>query len=251
MARIRRDFLPENLQPTLASAGLSGCIAVQARQTLQESQWLIALARKNAFIRGVVGWVALAQPNAGDELDQLCADPVFKGVRHVVQAEAEGFLDDAAFNAGIDEVKKLGLTYDVLVFARQLPEALRFIDRHPGQTFILDHIAKPRVSGAPDSEWRKHIQEFAERERTFCKFSGVMTEVPGWQWTPELLRPYFDVVLDAFGPKRLMFGSDWPVCLVAAEYARWFDFVRTCTSTLSTDEQAWIFGRAASTAYRL
>jgi len=251
MARIRRDFLPEDLQPNLAAAGLAGCVAVQARQTLGESRWLVELARAHPFIRGVVGWVPLAQPQAREELERLRSDSIFKGVRHVVQGEADGFLDHAAFNAGIKEVAACGLTYDVLIFSRQLSESLRFIDRHPAQTFVLDHIAKPRVSGAPDPEWRRLIREFARRERTFCKFSGVVTEVPGWQWTPELLRPYFEVVLEAFGPRRLMFGSDWPVCLVASEYLAWVEFVRDCSAALTPEEQSWIFGRTASTAYRL
>lgn len=251
MARIRRDFLPKDLQPNLAAAGLSGCIAVQARQTLEESRWLVELARENSFIKGVVGWVPLAEPQVGKALESLQREASFKGVRHVVQGESDGFLDRDAFNAGIREITKCGLTYDVLVFARQLPEALRFIDRHSEQTFVLDHIAKPTVVGAPDPEWRRLIQEFAGRERTFCKFSGVVTEVPGWRWTPSLLRPYFEVVLEAFGPQRLMFGSDWPVCLVATEYAAWVEFVRSCTVALSSEEQSWIFGRTASTAYRL
>lgn len=251
MARIRRDFLPQDLLPQLTEAAFSGCIAVQARQSMQESHWLLDLARDHSFIRGVVGWVPLAQPHSRDDLEQLCAEHAFKGVRHVVQGEADGFLDGSAFNAGIEEVTKLGLSYDLLIFARQLPEAIRFVDRHPHQTFILDHIAKPKVSGAPDPEWRKQIRELAQRELIFCKISGVVTEVPGWHWTPDLLRPYFDVVLEAFGPQRLMFGSDWPVCLVATDYLHWVQFVRNCIGDLSASEQHAIFGQTASTAYRL
>lgn len=251
MARIRRDFLPKDLEPQLAAARLAGCVAVQARQTLEESRWLAELARTHPFIKAVVGWVPLAQPQVRKDLEELRREPSFKGVRHVVQGEPDGFLDGDAFNAGIREVTRCGLTYDVLVFSRQLPEAIRFIVRHPEQTFVLDHIAKPKVVGALDPEWRRLIREFARRERTFCKFSGVVTEVPGWRWTPALLRPYFEVVLEAFGPRRLMFGSDWPVCLVATEYLAWVEFVRSCTAALSSEEQAWIFGRTAATAYRL
>lgn len=251
MARIRRDFLPKDLEPQLAAARLAGCVAVQARQTLEESRWLAELARTHPFIKAVVGWVPLAQPQVRKDLEELRREPSFKGVRHVVQGEPDGFLDGDAFNAGIREVTRCGLTYDVLIFSRQLPEAIRFIDRHPEQTFVLDHIAKPKVVGTPDPEWRRLIREFARRERTFCKFSGVVTEVPGWRWTPALLRPYFEVVLEAFGPRRLMFGSDWPVCLVATEYLAWVEFVRSCTAALSSEEQAWIFGRTAATAYRL
>lgn len=251
MARIRRDFLPADLEQNLRPAGLSGCVAVQARQTLEETAWLLELAQRAPFIRGVVGWVPLAEAGVAKHLERFRADSRFKGVRHVVQGEPDGFLDGAAFNAGIQEVTRAGLTYDVLIFARQLPEAIRFIDRHPRQVFILDHIAKPKVVATVDPEWRRLMREFARRENTFCKFSGVVTEVPGWSWTPELLRPYFDVALEAFGPKRLMFGSDWPVCLVATEYARWVEFVRSCAASLSADEQSWIFGQSARAAYAL
>lgn len=251
MASIRRDFSPPELESNLVKAGLSGCIAVQARQSLEESRWLLELARQHAFIRGVVGWVPLAQDTVAGDLDRLAADPRLKGVRHVVQGEPPGFLDLPAFNAGIREVTTRGLTYDVLIFARQLDEAIRFVDRHRSQVFVLDHIAKPVVSGRPDAAWRQGIEELAQRENVYCKFSGVVTEVPGWKWSPDLLHPYFEVVLQAFGPRRLIFGSDWPVCLVATEYPQWVEFVRSCTAALSTDERAWIFGRTAAAAYRL
>lgn len=252
MARIRRDFLPLDLAPRLAEAGVRGTVAVQARQTLEETSWLLELARHHPLIRAVVGWVPLAKPaEAAAELDRLGDRPELRGVRHVVQGEADGFLDRADFNAGLREVTARGLTYDLLVFARQLREAIRFVDRHPAQPFVLDHIAKPRVEGAPDAAWVAAIRELARRPNVACKFSGVVTEVPGWTWTPELLRPYFDVVLGAFGPRRLMFGSDWPVCLVAAEYRGWVDCVRSFAQPLSPDEQEWILERSAQTAYRL
>lgn len=251
MKVIRRDFAPADLQSNLKAAGLSGSVAVQARQSLEETEWLLGLAQKFPFIRGVVGWVRLASPEARQDLERFSAAPQLKGVRHVVQGEAAGFLDGAAFNAGIREVTSLHLTYDVLIFARQIEEAIRFVDRHPGQVFVLDHIAKPVVFGAPDTTWQRSLRELAKRENVSCKFSGVVTEVPGWSWTPDLLRPYFDVVLNAFGPRRLMFGSDWPVCSVAIDYVRWVNFLRTCTHALSAEEQDWIFSRSAATAYRL
>lgn len=251
MARIRRDFGPSDLLPNLKATGLAGCVSVQARQTLEESAWLVELSKQHSFIRAVVGWVPLVSPGVRGDLERLSAAPAFKGVRHVVQGEPDGFLDVPEFNAGIREVTSMGLTYDVLIFARQLDQAIRFIDRHPEQRFVLDHIAKPLIAGLPDSEWRRHVRDVARRENVSCKFSGVVTEVQGWAWTPELLRPYFDVVLDAFGSKRLMFGSDWPVCLVATEYERWVNFVRSCTRALSPDEQEWIFGRSAAEAYRM
>lgn len=251
MARIRHDFGPAELQPALKTAGLAGCVAVQARQTVAETAWLLELAAKHPFIRAVVGWVPLANTNVREHLERYCSSPQFKGVRHVVQGEPAGFLDRPDFNAGVRDVTARGLTYDILIFARQLDEAIRFVDRHPKQVFVLDHIAKPVVSGVPAALWQQGIREMAKRQNVSCKFSGVVTEVPGWTWTADLLRPYFEVVLEAFGAHRLMFGSDWPVCLVATEYERWVSFVRSCARPLSAEEQDWIFSRAAAVAYRL
>jgi L-fuconolactonase len=251
MAAIRRDFLPPDLRAVFSQTGIDGSVAVQARQTLAETEWLLELAARNPVIRGVVGWVPLVDAKVGGLLERFRTKEYFCGVRHVVQGEAEGFLDQPLFNRGIQEVTSAGLVYDVLIFARQLAEAIRFLDRHPKQRFVLDHIAKPVVTGAPDAAWRKHIGEFAKRENTFCKFSGVVTEVPGWTWTPELLRPYFEVVLEAFGPHRLMFGSDWPVCLVASDYGRWVNTVKSFAAALSQEEQSWLFGKTAITAYNL
>lgn len=251
MAVIRRDFGPDDLAAVFRAHGVDGSITVQARQTLAETDWLLDLAGRPSPIAGVVGWAPLVEPEVRRHLERFSAAPKFKGVRHVVQGEPAGFLDRPDFNRGIREVTSCGLTYDVLIFARQLEEATRFVDRHPRQVFILDHIAKPVVSGAPDPLWVRQIREFARRENTYCKFSGVATEVPGWKWTAALVKPYFDVALEAFGAKRLMYGSDWPVCLVAAAYAEWIGFVRECASNLSLDEQAWIFGKTAASAYRL
>ena len=253
MAALRRDFLPADLAPELAAAGIDGSVAVQARQTVAETEWLLALAAAEPRIKGVVGWLPLDQlgPGIDQLLEWFAAHPKFKGVRHVLQGENDPYFERPGFNAALRAVAAHGLTYDLLVFARQLPAALAWIDRHPTLPVVLDHIAKPVVQGPPPPEWCAHIRELARRERACCKFSGVVTEVPGWRWTPELLHPYFDVVLEAFGPRRLMFGSDWPVCLVASDYARWADFVRTCVAPLSPDEQAAILGGTATDFYRL
>lgn len=251
MARIRRDFLPDDLAPILAAAGVGGSVAVQARQTLEETAWLLDLARQSSLIRGVVGWVPLAESGVEKHLDRFAASSAMKGVRHVVQGEPEGFLDRPEFNAGIREVTARNLVYDLLIFARQLPEAIRFVDRHPNQLFVVDHIAKPRVSGAPDPTWAGGMRELARRPNVRCKFSGVVTEIPDWKWTPGLMKPYLDVVLEAFGPSRLMFGSDWPVCLVAISYGAWADCVRSFVKSLSPDEQADVLERSVKTAYGL
>jgi len=252
MRVIRRDFLPADLAATLKPERVDGVVSVEARPSLEETRWLLSLANENAFIKGVVGWVPLADKSVGKLLDELVASPKFKGVRHLVQGEPNpAFLEGKAFNAGISEVTARGLAYDLLIFARQLPASIAFVDRHPKQVFVLDHIAKPVVQGLPDPTWARNIRELARRENVYCKFSGVVTEVPGWQWTPELLRPYFDVVMEAFGPARLMFGSDWPVCLVASEYARWIGFVETCAAPLSASDRSRLLGGTAIEAYKL
>jgi L-fuconolactonase len=251
MRAIRRDFLPPDLAPLLAAARLDGTVAVQARQTLAETHWLLGLALDHPLIKGVVGWVPLADPGIATTLDELARHPHLKGLRHVVQAEPAGFLDNPAFNAGIREITARGLTYDILIYAHQLEEATRFVDRHPSQRFVLDHLAKPLVSGPPPPAWRTALRALARRPNVACKFSGLVTEVPGRAWTPELLHPYFDVALEAFGPARLMFGSDWPVCLVAAGYAPWFAFVESCTAALSVSERQRILGGTAAEFYRL
>lgn len=252
MAAIRRDFLPQDLAPILEAGGLDGAVAVQARQTLAETYWLLDLAKRHAFIKAVVGWVPLAAPDVVDHLDRLASHPKLRGIRHVVQGEPDpAFLDGPAFNAGVRDVTAHDLAYDLLVLTHQLPAAIAFVDRHPNQRFALDHIAKPRVEGAPPAEWRRLIGELARREHVACKFSGVVTEVPGRQWTAGLIQPYFDVALEAFGPRRLMFGSDWPVCLVASDHARWLECVATCAAALSAGERARLFGDTAAGFYRL
>ena len=248
---IRRDYSPATLAPFLATLGIHGTVAVEARMHVSETTELLALARAHPFIKGVVGWIPLSDPRVGAVLDELATDPKLKGVRHVAQGEPPGFLDAAAFNAGLREATARGLNFDICIYARQLPEATRLIDRHPRQVFVLDHIAKPVVQGPPPAEWCRQIGELARRPQVTCKFSGVVTEVPGWQWTPAALQPYFDVVLAAFGPSRLMFGSDWPVCLVASEYERWFRFVEACAAPLSAAERVRVLGGTAVAVYRL
>lgn len=252
MRVIRRDFLPADLAATLKPERVEGVVSVQARQTIEETRWLLSLAKENPFIKGVVGWVPLADKAVGGLLDELKTDPRLKGVRHVVQGEPDPkFLEGAAFNSGLREITVRRLVYDLLIFARQLPASIAFVDRHPDQVFVLDHIAKPVVQGLPDPTWARNMRDLARRENVYCKFSGVVTEVPGWQWAPELLRPYFDVVMEAFGPARLMFGSDWPVCLVASDYARWIDFVEKCAAPLSATERSRLLGGTATEAYKL
>jgi L-fuconolactonase len=251
MAALQRDFLVPELERELKAAGVGACVAVQARQTLEETEWLLGLAEQSAVIRGVVGWAEIAGEGFAAELERLCARPLLKGLRHVAQAEPAGFLDGGDFNRGIAAMLDPGLIYDVLIVARQLEEATRLVDRHPQQVFVLDHIAKPEIARGEIDGWSRGIQELARRENVSCKLSGMVTEADWGAWTPEGLRPYFDVVLEAFGARRLMVGSDWPVMTVACSYQRWWDVVEGWLAELSSEERAEVEGGVAERVYRL
>jgi L-fuconolactonase len=251
MSILQRDFLPADLERESAAAGIDATIAVQARQTLGETQWLLDLAEKSNLIRGVVGWAPIAAEDFPATLETLRQNPLLKGLRHVVQAEPDGFLDAPAFNRGIASLFPTGLVYDVLIFSRQLPEATRFIDRHPNQSFVLDHIAKPGIKTNAFAEWNKDIRELARRDNVSCKLSGMVTEADWHTWSPAQLQPYFDTVLEAFGPSRLMFGSDWPVLTVACNYPRWIETVATWLAPLTPTERAQIDGETAARVYSL
>jgi L-fuconolactonase len=251
MNAIRRDFGPEHLKDEIRQAGVDAVISVQARQTLGETTWLLENARENDFIKGVVGWVPLVSPTVTEDLDRLMTEPKLCGVRHVLQGEPDGFMLRDDFNAGIHALRSRDLIYDILVFEHQLSETMKFVDRHPAQVFVLDHIAKPRVKAALLEPWKANLHELAKRENVFCKLSGVVTEANWTDWSVEQLRPYVETVIEAFGPSRLMFGSDWPVCLLATGYRQWVDTVRNLTRELSPAEQSQIFGETAQKAYRL
>jgi L-fuconolactonase len=251
MRAIRRDFLPSDLEAELRPTGIGGVVSVQVRQALEETEDLLAFARQSRFVRGVVGWVPLAAPDAEAHLDRFAGQPLLRGVRHVVQREPDGFLAGQAFGRGVSLLESRGLVYDLLVYERQLAEAVHFVDRHPRQVFVLDHIAKPRIRDHALEPWTHEIRRLAERPNVFCKVSGMVTEADFVSWREDHLRPYWDVVLEAFGPRRLMFGSDWPVCLVACGYARWHELVRGWASRLSVDEREALFGGTACRAYGL
>ena len=251
MQKIRRDFGPEHLAVEISEAGVDAVISVQARQTLGETTWLLENARNNDFIKGVVGWVPLVSPTVTKDLDRIMTEPKLRGVRHVLQGEPDGFMLRDDFNAGIRALRSRDLIYDILVFEHQLPETIEFVDRHPSQVFVLDHIAKPRVKAGLIEPWKANFHELAKRENVFCKLSGVVTEANWMDWSVEQLRPYVETVIEAFGPSRLMFGSDWPVCLLATGYKQWVDTVRNLTRELSPAEQSQILGETAQKAYRL
>jgi L-fuconolactonase len=252
LGTLRRDFLPADLQTEMAAAGMDGVISVQARQSITETEWLLDLAARHDFIKGVVGWVELVSPRVQADLEKFAAHPKLKAVRHVVQDEPdERFLWREDFNRGVAALQSFSLAYDILIFERHLPAAIQFVDRHPRQRFVLDHLAKPKIKSGELSPWRENLRELAKRPNVWCKLSGLVTEADFKNWTETQLRPYFEIALEAFGPRRLMFGSDWPVCRVACGYRRWHDVVWTWTAGLSRDEQAWIWGRTAAEFYRL
>jgi L-fuconolactonase len=252
MAAIRRDFLPADLEAEIRRCGITGVVSVQARQTLEETRWLLSLSSQHDFIRGVVGWVPLFAPEICDTIGAFMGQGPLKAVRHVLQGETDDrymLRDD--FKRGIDSLSEFGLVYDILIFERHLPQTIEFVDRHPKQLFVLDHIAKPRIRDHIISPWRKNLRVLAERPNVYCKISGMVTEADYNTWTKEDLAPYFDAVLDAFGPERLIFGSDWPVCLVATTYRGWFDLVSDRIASLSDAERDAILGGTAIRAYRL
>lgn len=252
MTALRRNFLVADLAQVMRESDVEGTVAVQARQTIEETEVLLDLASQNDFLLGVVGWVPLIDPQVARDLERLVNSPKLKGVRHVLHDEADDFyMLREDFNRGVSLLRGFGLAYDILIFERHLPQTLQFVDRHPEQLFVVDHIAKPRIRQGVLSPWKENISELAKRRNVYCKVSGMATEADWHRWTPEQLRPYFDAVLAAFGPKRLMFGSDWPVLTLAASYPRWVGTFRSFIAELSQDDQEEICHRTARRAYRL
>lgn len=251
LARIRRSFLPPDLKPELKRAGLDGCIAVQARQSVDESRWLLALADEYDFIKGVVGWVDLRADDVESVLADLAKHPKFVGVRHVAQDEPDDrFLVGTDFLRGIAKLKQFDFAYDILIFPKQLPAAIELVNQFPEQRFVLDHIAKPVIREKIMEPWRTQIREFAKAPNVMCKISGMVTEANWESWQENDFHTYLDTVAEAFGPNRLMYGSDWPVCLLAAEYSRVHQIVETWIATRSAPAAA-IMGDNCASFYRL
>ena len=252
MAVIRKSFLPEQLKSTLAQTDVQGVISVQARQITEETDWLLKMAAENDFIKGIVGWVPLVENNVDEILEKYSRNKWLKGVRHVVQGEPDPeFILRKDFNRGISLLKKYDLVYEILITENQLSNTIRFVDQHPDQQFVLDHIAKPKIKTNEIEDWSRNLKELSKRENVACKLSGMVTEANYKNWTEAQLQPYFDVVLEAFGPSRLMFGSDWPVCLVAIEYKNWFNLVKKVVSGFSIPEQEQVFYKNAEKIYHI
>lgn len=249
MAALRRDFAPQELAALCADATVEGVIAVQARQSMEETYWLLELARSSPIL-GVVGWAPIAAGDFPATLERLRQEPLLKGLRHIVQGEPE-ILARPEFQRGMRYLQGAGLVYDLLLYAHHLSLALPFVDLFPQQMFVLDHLGKPAIARGEIESWSKHVRELARRPNLCCKVSGLVTEANPAAWTPMQLRPYFDIALECFGPDRLMVGTDWPVCTVGCSYAQWWALVENWTASLSAVERAAILGTTATRIYQL
>ncbi len=249
---LARDFLPPDLAPLLKEAGIDGTIAVQARQSVRETEWLLGLADEYPFIKGVVGWVDLQSPDLAAQLARFSAARKLRGVRHVVQDEPDdAFMLRPAFLQGMGMLAAFNLTYDILIFPRQLPAASELASRFPAQRFVLDHIAKPLIKDHILEPWAGGVRRLAGYPNVACKLSGLVTEAAWQRWRYEDFVPYLDVIYAAFGPTRLMIGSDWPVCTVAGSYSQVLDIVYRFVAQFPPAEQAAILGENAARIYQI
>jgi L-fuconolactonase len=252
MTPLRRDFLPADLQHELQRGGFQGSVAVQARQSLQETQWLLELAGQSSFILGVVGWVDLRSPQVRADLQALARNPKLVGIRHIVQSEPDDrFLMQPDFLRGISLLAEFDLAYDILIYPKHLGVTAEFVRRFPEQRFVLDHLAKPEIKSGTINVWKKGIAELAAHPNVYCKMSGLVTEADWNRWEPEDMRPYLDVALERFGANRLMIASDWPVCTLAGSYSRVMGLVKDCLSGHSEQEREAILGGNAKRFWRL
>ena len=252
MAVLRRDYAPAELRPLLERGNVAGSVVVEARGHLDETRNLLRIAAETDFVRGVVGWLPLTEPRAGAWIEQLSSNPALKGVRHWMGPPNEvSFMTQEALHDGVALLEGAGLTYDLGLWPPQLPAAATFVDRHPRQVFVVDHFAKPFIGARELEPWSRDLRALARRPNVYCKLSGLATEADHERWSLDDLRPYMDVVLEAFGPRRLMFGSDWPVCTLAASYQRWVETVEALLSGSSAEERDRIWGGTAIEVYRL
>ena len=244
MDKLRKDHLPTDLLPLMTVSGITGTVAVQARQCLEESTWLLQLADQYPFIQAIIGWVDLRSDRVVEQLERYTQHPKFRGVRHVVHDEPDdNFMLRKSFLNGLGQLKRFGLTYDLLLFPRHLPIACSVVKRFPDQRFVLDHMAKPPIRAGEMESWKSDLKHLATFPNVFCKISGLVTEANWSSWTAQEFEPYLDVVLNAFGPARLMIGSDWPVCTLAADYKSVINLANDFIRRLSLDEQHAILER--------
>lgn len=251
MQNIQRDFLPEDLEPLLKENQFEGCVAVQASQSEEETHFLLDLASKNDFIKGVVGWIDLRNENIKERLQFFSHQKKLKGFRHVVQGEPDDFMNGEAFRNGIKALKSFDYTYDILIFHRQLPATISLVKDFPNQRFVIDHIAKPDIKSGDIDSWKKGIEEIAKYDNVWCKISGMVTEANWKNWKPEDLKPYLDVIFDNFSTDKLMYGSDWPVLNVASDYHEVVKTLEDYISKFSVEDQNKIWFENANAFYKL
>jgi L-fuconolactonase len=250
MAALKRDFLPQDLERRLRSIHFDGSVAVQARQNLEETQWLLELAQQYPFIKGVVGWVDLRSDQLPGQLERFAGDPRLVGVRHVVHDEPDDdFMLLPEFRRGISQLRDFDLTYDLLLFPKHLAVAARLVEEFPQQPFVLDHIAKPRIAERSISPWQDHLRQLAKFPNVFCKLSGMVTEARWKQWQPGDFHRYMDIVFDAFGSSRIMIGSDWPVCTLSGEYEQVMKMVMDYVQQFPAEDQAAVLGENCARFY--
>jgi L-fuconolactonase len=252
MSAIRRDFLPEDLEPELERNQFQGSVAVQTRQTLEETRWLLELADRSSKILGVVGWIDLRSPDMRSQLSEFTRNPKLVGIRHIVQSEPDDrFLLRHDFLRGIASLEEFDLAYDILIYAKHLPVAAEFVERFPRQRFVLDHLAKPAIKSRQIESWAAGIRRLAAFPNVFCKLSGLVTEADWHSWKPEDITPYLDIAFETFGTSRLMIGSDWPVCLVAGSYSRTMDVVKKYLQGQPAETRDAVLGGNARRFWRL
>jgi L-fuconolactonase len=251
MQKIQRDFLPDDLLPLLQQNQFSGCVAIQASQSEDETNFLVDLASKNDFIKGIVGWVDLRNENITERLEHFSSHKKIKGFRHIVQGEADDFMFREDFRNGISALKPHNYTYDILIFHRQLPAAISLVRDFPDQQFVIDHIAKPNIKSGDIASWKKGIEEISKYENVNCKISGMVTEANWNNWKADDLKPYLDVVFENFSTEKLMFGSDWPVLNVASDYLEVVKILEDYMQQLSIEDKNKIWFENAVSFYKL
>ena len=252
MGTLRRDFFPADARREMQRASVDACVAVQARQTLEETEWLLALADANPFVAGVIGWIDLQADDAADQLARFAARPKLVGIRHIVQSEPDDrFMLRSAFRRGIALLEDVDLTYDILIYPKHLSVAADLVARFDRQRFVLDHLAKPDIRRGEIREWERGLRELAKFPLVHCKVSGLVTEADWTRWTTEDIRPYLDIAFDCFGPQRLLAGSDWPVCTVASDYARTIALLDDYMASRSVAERDAVMGGNAARLWRL
>jgi L-fuconolactonase len=252
MEVLRRDFMPSDLEPILKESGIDGCVAVQVNQSEEENLFQLNNANNNDFIKGVVGWVDLQATNISDQLEELSRHTKLKGFRHILQGEQDrALMLKPAFLKGIKALAKHGFTYDILIYPDQLLYVPDLLSQFPDQRFVIDHIAKPDIKGGNIADWAAGIKALRKFENLSCKVSGMVTEADWNNWKPEDFIPYLDIIFETFGARRLMFGSDWPVCLTAGEYKDVVSLAGNYIDKLSTTEQMLFWGGNAVEFYNL